>query len=530
MSESDEPTVLHGARIRLYPNKAQAAQFDRWRRGCRRLWNLLVAIERAAYAGSPYAPMIKWRKKWLEVVEANYPRLLAAFEKQRNLEKIELEVAQKGLDSFRARMRETYPRLTCATDEEVDDLFESPDVAMTMAAKVFKEVHRRYRTASKAFEAGQRKTARQSLTPEQRKKILRGTKWTQGPAKLFLWEDELLKVMARLKQEPLCRWIGEIHSHAAQQVCTDLHIALKTMLSERRKRAKGLGGRDTGFPRFKKMSAYAVGSVYFANTQVRFDRDTRRIKFPLGVGEMVHGNMRHIPKDAKLMGGRIFREGEKWWLSAQFRFKAPNPLPKTGKECGLKIAASIIATVVEDTGHSYQVRTPREPARHAFQMNLASKSLSRRKRRTKAYYKQAAKLAYQHARNRNVRDDCLHKTSRQIVNAYDAISVQKMNVKDLMKKDPEQKAGRSLRKINRAAAMARFHGFVTYKAAEGARLQNNTHPLQPIVQECFACGKLHYMPLSKQKMSCECGNVLERRINAAINELNLLQIAKQAAE
>lgn len=454
----EKEQIIHGARIHLYPNAAQSAQFEIWRKRCRSLWNLLLGIEQAAYSGEKFRPELKWRQKWLEVVE---------------------------------------------------------------------ETHAKFQAA---FEAGKRAKAPDPITPERRSAMLRPTRAT-GEPKLFLWEDELLKTMARLKQEPLCQWVTGIHSHAAQQVCRDIILGLKAMLRERKKRFSGHGGHDTGFPRFKKASAYAEGSVYFVNTQLLFDWENKRIRFPLGVGDIPHGDMAHIPTGAKLMGGRIFREGETWWLSAQFQFEMPEPLPKTGRECGLKVAASVIATTVGDDGKVYhRVKAPKEPARHAFQMNLASKSLSRRKRGTKAYYKHAAKLAYQHARNRNVRDDCLHKTSRSIVNTFDAISVQKMDVKDLMKKDPEQKGAKTLRKSNRSAAMARFRGFIEYKAKEGARLYAETHPHQPIVQECSCCGKLHFMPLSKRKMNCDiCGTSMDRQENAARNELDNLQYVKQMA-
>jgi putative transposase len=454
VSEISE-TVIHGARIRLHPNSAQAAQFEVWRRRCRSLWNLLLGIEQAAYSGQRFRPELKWRQKWLDVV------------------------------------LETYEKLKTA------------------------------------HESGKRKAAPEAITEARRAGIL-GQGRAAGEPKLFLWEDELLKVMARLKQEPLGQWIVEIHSHAAQQVAKDVVKAIKTMLSEKK---KGAAGREVGFPRFKKASAYAEGSVYFANTQIKIDREARRIGFPLGVGEMPHGDFGHIPAGATLMGGRIFREGETWWLAAQFQFGVPEPLPKTGRECGLKIAASIIATTVDNRAVVRQVRTPREPERHAFQMNLASKSLSRRKRGTKAYYKQAAKLAYRHARNRNVRDDCLHKTSRSIANMHDAVCVQKMDVKELMRKNPEMPGAKQLRKSNRGAAMSRFRTLVEYKTKEGGRLYQETPAQQAIVQECCACGKLHYMPLSKRKMVCDCGNKMDRQENAARNELeNLSRVKLFAAE
>lgn len=45
-------------------------------------------------------------------------------------------------------------------------------------------------------------------------------------------------------------------------------------------------------------------------------------------------------------------------------------------------------------------------------------------------------------------------------------------------------------------------------------------PSMNTTKRCCECGKLHDMPLSKRLMECDCGNVLDRDINAAINIAN----------
>jgi len=63
--------------------------------------------------------------------------------------------------------------------------------------------------------------------------------------------------------------------------------------------------------------------------------------------------------------------------------------------------------------------------------------------------------------------------------------------------------------------LGRFVQFLTYKSNRvGKRLiefdERNTS------RECYVCGKLHYMPLWKRVMKCECGNVIARDKNSCV--------------
>jgi transposase len=151
--------------------------------------------------------------------------------------------------------------------------------------------------------------------------------------------------MARLKQVAQTRWIGDLPSHAAQHVVKDLIKALQAMLRERQKAvAEGRASR-VGFPRFKK-AHYAEGSVYLANTQLTFDLAHNRVRFPGGIG-WVKFRGSDIAKGDKLMGARLWRQGEDWYLSPQFEMPSPAALPLTGRNIGVKVAAGTLATVYD---------------------------------------------------------------------------------------------------------------------------------------------------------------------------------------
>lgn len=418
---------------------------------------------------------------------------------------------------------------------------------------------RRAKRIAEGKEAG-----KDPVTPDLDKILMRGPR--QQP-RLFLWENDLQKLMARLKQVPHTRWIGELPSHAAQHVVKDLIKALQAMLREKRKRAAGTGGRDTGFPRFKG-DRYASGTVYFANTQLTWDHASSRVKFPGGVGWIKYAGS-DISAGDKFMGARAWRQGEDWWLSPQFEVPTPEAPPFTGRQIGVKVAAGVLATVY-DGKRFEETMTPAEDRRAARRLRLWNRRLGRRldaqgerrqkiarrkgvatvrTRRSSGFYEASARIARIMGHEANQRNDLLHKVSRTIVNSADHITIERLDVAGMMER-PEHIASkrerrrerrrrevaaaakgqnviehkaphRVLRKALRRAAVARLLHFIKYKAGDGARTVTETHELYPRAQECRACGTLNAtMKDGRPVTICgnkKCGAVLHRNLNAADN-------------
>lgn len=575
--------MMRGVRLRLYTTPAQAAKMDLWRRRAIALWNLLLSLESAAYSGEKVRPELRWREKLVEIAKENYAR--------------DLHVWDHGRAGKRARkpgheLIADYQRDLAAHEEAVEAWKQSG------------------RKGAKPAEPKQPK-APEPPSPEWIAKILNGRDGTvysdergddgELPDKayqprLFIWKRELMALMARLKQEPLTGWIGDLPSHGSQRVCADLVQAIETMLRERGKAAKGLPSRKTGFPKFKA-GGYANGSVYFAYTQIafRFDgsgAERHKIRFPGGIGSVnlyPPGTARYSPgrswrgqrrriaarlKEARLMGGRIYRTGEEWWIACQVETKKPEPLPATGREAGVKIAAAVMLTTF-DGRSTRQVDLPPVDKRLALAHRKAQQQMARchraakvkaakmkargknikpgrpiRLRPSRAYLKAAATRARIEARSTASRDGLLHRETARIVKRNDKISVQRMDVSAMMKRSrkrlarherheadagaPRRKRDvKSIRLILRRAAMSRTYQLLKYKTDDYGRERHDTEPLKPNVQICNRCGhKNEQMTDGRLYLRCgNCGHVEERRRNAARNEFDDLKAAaKQAVE
>lgn len=484
-------SIVRGTRLRLYVKPEQAETLDLWRRRTRELWNLLLRLERAAYSGAQEYPAIGWREIWEEVAQINHAL---------------------GVERWERRLAD-------------------------------------------GDEGG-----KEPVVPPTDKILARGLK--EEP-RLFIWENDLQKLMARLKKVPHTRWIGDLPSHAAQHVVKDLVKALQAMLRERKRRTAGASERQVGFPRFKK-NHYASGSVYFANTQIAFDYDKDKVRFPSGVGWVKYAGS--IAKGNKLMGARAWRRGEDWWLSVQFEMPGPAHLPLTGREVGLKVAAGTLATVYDGAAFD-QTITPREDKRRTRRLKLWGRKLarrldaqaaktrrlarrgktSRRKHlrlpRSAGFYEASQRLAVLQAHEADQRNDLLHKASRNIVDGADHLSIERIDVAGMMKRQDQRALKRQrrrdrllaatgeallirhkapakvLRKASRRAAMARFLCYVKYKAEDAGRTVTETHTLMPRVQKCGGCGHLNaVMKDGRLTHRCaRCDGMMRRQENAADN-------------
>jgi len=76
------------------------------------------------------------------------------------------------------------------------------------------------------------------------------------------------------------------------------------------------------------------------------------------------------------------------------------------------------------------------------------------------------------------------------------------------------------RKLARAIADCGFFEFrrqLDYKCAMTGATVHVVNRFYPSSKTCCQCGTIHDMPLKRRVMSCDCGNGIDRDLNAALN-------------
>jgi len=186
----------------------------------------------------------------------------------------------------------------------------------------------------------------------------------------------------------------------------------------------------------------------------------------------------------------------------------PKPLLLTGVSVGIDVGISTFAALSDGV----MVDNPRlrEAAQPAIRR--AARTVARRKRGSKRRRKAAVLLQKQHAKVARQRQQFHHQTAKAIVEGYDCIAVEELNVKGL--------AASIVAKQVQDAGWAQFVTSLSHKAESAGR---DLHRVDAsgTSQLCSACGQTVRKGLHVRVHRCPgCGYTEDRDINAARNILS----------
>lgn len=129
------------------------------------------------------------------------------------------------------------------------------------------------------------------------------------------------------------------------------------------------------------------------------------------------------------------------------------------------------------------------------------------------YIKQQKKLAKIHRHIANQRLDSLHKKSTEIVNQYDIVCVETLNMKAMSNK------GFGNGKATLDNGYGLFLQMLEYKLSERGKYLIKVDKWYPSSQICSRCGQKKKLGLEDRWYDCTCGLSIDRDHNAAINIL-----------
>lgn len=296
--------------------------------------------------------------------------------------------------------------------------------------------------------------------------------------------------------------VGAVHSQVLQDVLGRLHRAFDAFF----RRVKA--GEKPGYPRFRSSRRYDS----FTFPQVSRDAPLRAGGVALEDGRLkVHG----VPGTIKVKWHRPLagipktvtfkREGSRWYVIFACEGVPPEVLPLTGKECGIDLGLSTFAMLDDGTA----IENPRCLRRTQGRLARAQRRLSKRKRGSRRRDKARVLLAGHHRHVADARRDHAHKAARMLVNKFERIAVEKLNVVGLSR-------GRLSKSVH-DAGWGTFIAILTSKAANAGRELVAVNPAGTS-QECSGCGTVVRKELSERVHTCDvCGLVCDRDVNAARN-------------
>jgi putative transposase len=259
----------------------------------------------------------------------------------------------------------------------------------------------------------------------------------------------------------------------------------------------------------------------------KFKRRGERDSFRYPQGFKVDGNHVYLPKigmvrfkktreiEGTIKQVTVIKEKEHWYVcfSCEIEREMPEIQLSEASAIGIDVGLTHYATLAKGDGNEIEeIENPRFLRRFLGKLHHLSKSLSRKKFKSKNWYKAKRELQDFHVHLKNCRKDFAHKLSTQIVKSHDIIGVESLSVALLMQSG-QTRLARSIAD----AGWRQFFDCLTYKAKERGKALVPVDRWFASTQICSGCGKKNHLQLSDRVLRCECGLEIGRDVNSAIN-------------
>ena len=324
---------------------------------------------------------------------------------------------------------------------------------------------------------------------------VRKSSWKENQISLSLFDTH--KLLPQWKLENLS--LKRVHAQIFYNVQRHVDLAFKAFF--RRLKRK----ENPGYPRFKSFGRldsfcfpqYPRGCKLIGNTLVSKKLGTIKLNLHRPVlGTIKTTTFKRTPTG-------------KWFVSFSCEVPTKVFLPPTGKSVGIDLGLENFFT--KDDGEV--IENPRFLRRDEKDLKRAQRKLSAAPKGTRQRYLNRKVVAKIHERITNRRTNFAHQISRNLINNYDVICLEKLNITDMLD-------NHFLAKSISDAAWNIFVRFLTYKAEEAGRSLIFVDPAYTS-QICSDCGAIVKKSLSTRTHRCECGLTLGRDHNAALNILRL---------
>lgn len=291
----------------------------------------------------------------------------------------------------------------------------------------------------------------------------------------------------------------QIYGQVLQDVLSRLDKAYKNFF--RRVKQKN---DKAGFPRFKAKNRY--NSFTYIQNGFRICQNSR---IELSKIEIVKVKFhRNIPDSAKIKTCTIKREGEKWYVIFSCELSCPIPKKKAVTNAvGIDFGLTDFAVL----SNGEEIKNPKYLKQSETKLKTIQSKYSKGK--SKKLKRQLSNL---HHKIANQRKDFQHKLSRKLVNNYDLIAHEDLNIKQMIEDNKY-----NLQKHISDAAWRQFISMITYKAEDAGKYCIAVNP-RGTTQRCNRCGAIVKKDLYERTHSCPvCGYVTTRDHNSAQEVLRL---------
>ncbi|MDH4420075.1 transposase [Bacillus cereus] len=330
----------------------------------------------------------------------------------------------------------------------------------------------------------------------------------------FLGGYDFSKWLNNVHTKECDQWIKEVSSKAVKQAIMNGEKAFKRFF-------KGL----SKFPRYKKKKKQDVKCYFPKNNKTDWTVERHRVKIPT-IGWIRLKEYGYIPKDATVKSGVVYQRAGKYFVSVLCEREEVRVKPILNN-IGLGIDLGLKDFAVRSDGKTHKninktVKVKKiEKRLKREQRSLSRKYENLKKRGGKSVTikranidKNVLRVQKLHARLANIRLEYVKSIVTNVVKTKPRfITVEDLNVRDMLKN----------KHLSKAISKQSFYNFKTWlltKCEEYGIELRQVDRFYPSSKLCSYCGqKKADLKLSDRVYECECGNAMDRDLNATNNLL-----------
>lgn len=302
--------------------------------------------------------------------------------------------------------------------------------------------------------------------------------------------------LSEIKQE--LPEFNNIHSQVLQDTLMRLDKAYKNFF----RRVKF--HQNPGFPRFKGKDrydsfTYPQSGFYMSSEHINLSKIGKiKLKY--------HREIRGIIKTCT-----VKKEVDQWYICLSCEIEN-NIVKKEKVENPIGIDVGLSSFLTDSNGD--KIENPNFLQKSEIKLAERQRKLEKKKKGSNNRKKQKLIVNKTYRKIRNQRKDFHHKLSRKLVNEYDLICFEDLNIKNMMKEGLYNKS------IN-DAGWNQFLQMIEYKAEEAGIQILKVNPSYTSIN-CSSCGFPVYKDIHIRTHLCpNCGLNIDRDHNSAINILRL---------
>lgn len=279
----------------------------------------------------------------------------------------------------------------------------------------------------------------------------------------------------------------DLHSQACQSVCRRVDDAYQRFFN---KLAKGR-------PKFKKAKKYS--SFTFPQSGYKAENNTVTIdgiKYKFVKHREMNGQIKTLTVKRDTVG--------RLWLVFSVLENMVIPETCTGKSGGFDFGLKTFLTDDEGRVHS----SPLFYAQSINKMRRLNRQFSRKVEGSQNYKQARRELAKHSDDVANHRRDYHFKLAHQLCDEYDVLYFEDLNLQGM-----KSMWGRKVSDLG----FAQFLSILEWVAFKRGKQVIKIDRFTPTTKTCSGCGQKHTLTLRDRVLSCDCGLVIDRDHNAAIN-------------